>query len=704
MPRRAFHWSFGQWLAAHVLAASCGLLLALGAYLFSPVPASLWELSSLVGLWFVALIGLLGGRALRRRVRALESAARALAIGDIAAVRTAAEALGPALAGPEGGPEPRRDELQRTARALARTADLMEKREAGLSASARFTTALASSLDAARIADEVLRPVAALSDADCGLVFVLDAKTSLLQRLAALVPDPEDPAAACAARVSAQALRGRTPLLVRALPEGGTPGEASSVLAVPLVMHDRPVGVLCLGRKGPFTEEAITFAQAAARPLGLSLQNAMLHRDVERLALELQEANERLQERNAQLEDRSAEVEDANAQLRLQAEELALQGRRKTEFLAAVAHELRNPLAVISSATRLLEEGAGSAEARERAPGVIRRQSSLLSRLVDDLLDAARVGRGQLTLERRPLDLVELARHAAEAAAPAMRQKNHHLDLDLPDEEVWIDADAVRMQQVLGNLLHNAAKYTDPGGHVKLQVRREDGEAVARVRDDGIGLSPEALAGVFELFMQVDRAGARAQGGLGIGLALVRDLVELHGGTAVAKSAGLGLGSEFELRLPAREPPGEVTRRTLLPVAPPRALTVLVLDDDEDMAESMAELMRGWGHRVQVFHQPRPAIEAALKGHPDVVITDIGLQGDLDGYAVARELRAGLPGAPHTLLIALTGYCQPSDRRRAQEAGFDRHFSKPVDFDALRAALEEEAPPEGPVVQAADGR
>ncbi|MGC4116051.1 MAG: HAMP domain-containing sensor histidine kinase [Myxococcales bacterium] len=288
-------------------------------------------------------------------------------------------------------------------------------------------------------------------------------------------------------------------------------------------MHDRPVGVLCLGRKGPFTEEAIAFAQAAARPLSLSLQNAMLHRDVERLALELQEANERLQERNAQLEERTAEIEDANAQLRHQADALSSQGRRQTEFLAAVAHELRNPLAVISSATRLLEEGAGSRDSRERAPAVIRRQSSLLSRMVDDLLDAARVGRGQLTLERRPLDLVELARHAAEAAAPAMRQKNHQLELDLPPASVWVDADAVRIQQVLGNLLHNAAKYTDPGGHVKLQVRREADDAVVRVSDDGIGLAPEALAGVFELFMQVDRTGSRAQGGLGIGLALVRD-------------------------------------------------------------------------------------------------------------------------------------------------------------------------------------
>ncbi|MGC4116050.1 MAG: hypothetical protein QM765_15985 [Myxococcales bacterium] len=227
MRRRPFHWSFGQWLTAHVAAGWLALALALGVYFLSPGPSSLWDVTALLGLGLVALIGVLGGKALRRRVRALESAARALAIGDIAAVRTAAEALGPAVAGTDGGPEPKRDELQCAARALARTADLMEKREAGLTASARFTTALASSLDAARIADEVLRPVAALSDAGCGLVFVLDAKTSLLQRLAAFVPAPEDPAAACAARVSAQALRGRTPLLVRALAEGSGPGEAS---------------------------------------------------------------------------------------------------------------------------------------------------------------------------------------------------------------------------------------------------------------------------------------------------------------------------------------------------------------------------------------------------------------------------------------------------------------------------------------------
>lgn len=678
---RRFDFSLGQRLALLFAAAAAAVILPMAVRLAS-TPASTdssvrtqLELATVAGLAVLVLVGLFGTRALRRRVRALEDAARALALGDLAAARTAAES----------GPEPRHDELGRTQRALAFAAEILSRHEAGLTESARLSTALASSLDAARIAEEGLRPIAALSDAQSGLVYVLDPETSGLKLIASWVPRPGDPTASSAGRVAAQALRSRTPLVVQDLPDDGSCRLAGTVMAIPMVQHDRPVGVLCLGCSGTFSAEAAAFAQAAARPLGLSLQNALLHRHVERLALELQQANERLQERNAQLEERNAEVDAQNARLRQQAEELAAADRRKSELLAAVAHEVRNPLAAIATAVRLMEEDAGAPGVLERARAIVGRQSAMLSRLVEDLLDTARVGRGQLTLNRKRLDLLEVARHASEAAAPALRAKGHAFELVLPEGAVWVDGDPVRLQQILGNLLHNAAKYTDAGGHLRLEVWRDGDEAVVRVADDGIGLAPESLATVFDLFMQVDRRGARSEGGLGIGLALVRDLTELHGGRVTARSAGLNRGSEFEVRLPAADPPPCAVAEAPARCSPGGgALRVLVLDDDPDLAASMTELLRGWGHEVEEHHDGRSAIAAALARPPDCVLMDIGMSG-LDGYQVARELRSKLP---RTRLIALTGYGRPSDRRRALEAGFDLHFAKPVDFDVLRAALE----------------
>jgi two-component system CheB/CheR fusion protein len=389
----------------------------------------------------------------------------------------------------------------------------------------------------------------------------------------------------------------------------------------------------------------------------------------------LREAEERAERRR---------LEEA---LRQRAEELAEADRRKDEFLATLAHELRSPLATIRNAVQLMRLQGVADPTLERARDIVERQTRNLSRLVDDLLDLSRIGRDKMELRRERVDLSATAGLAVESARPLLDSRQHRLSVELAAEPLWLDADPVRLEQVITNLLNNAAKYTDPGGHVWLTTARDDGQAVLRVRDNGIGIPAELQARIFDLFMQSERALDRAQGGLGIGLTLVRRLVELHGGTIQVASPGAGRGSEFTVRLPlAVGPVGAAAAPAAAPEAAAAARTkrVMVVDDNRDGAESLAMLLRFWGHEPELAHDGPSAVELAEAARPDVVLLDIGLPG-MDGYQVARRLRDRLD--PRTMLVALTGYGQDEDRRRAREAGFDHHLIKPVDMDALRALL-----------------
>ena len=365
---------------------------------------------------------------------------------------------------------------------------------------------------------------------------------------------------------------------------------------------------------------------------------------------------------------------------------LAELDRRKDEFLAMLGHELRNPLAPISSAVQLLRLQKTETPLQKQACAIIERQVGQLNHLVDDLLEVSRITTGRVKLRREQVAISHIVERAVETAQPLITQHRHHLTVRLPAKPVWLNADAARLEQVVVNLLTNAAKYTEDGGRIELTVQRDGPDAVLRVRDTGIGIAPDLLPHVFDLFTQAERSLDRSQGGLGIGLCLVQRLTELHGGSVTAHSVP-GQGSEFVVRLPSTlawpAPPGP-------PLSAPVALLkkrcrVLVVDDNVDAAETLGMLLEFSGHEVRMVYDGLSALGTTLAWRPDAVLLDIGLPG-LSGYDVARRIRldASLEGI---VLIALTGYSQESDRQLAREAGFDHHLAKPTNFNVLEDLL-----------------
>jgi signal transduction histidine kinase len=380
----------------------------------------------------------------------------------------------------------------------------------------------------------------------------------------------------------------------------------------------------------------------------------------------------------------SAEQRRAEKKLRRQAEQLADADRRKDEFLATLAHELRNPLAPILHATELLGHGAPAAQS-EQARRVIRRQTEHLARVVDDLLDVSRITRDMVRLERRRMALGEAVATAVETCRPRLEARRHELVVELPAEPLWLDADPVRLAQILSNLLHNAIKFTPDGGRIWLTAAAAGGEITIAVRDTGVGMTPEVLASAFDLFAQGPPPFDRPHGGLGLGLTLVRRLAELHGGSVAAASDGPGRGSEFVVRLPAAAPPAApepAAARGEEAAAAARPRRVLVVDDNVDACDSLAVLLRLDGHEVGTAYDGPGALAAAERFKPEVLLLDLGLPG-LDGYEVARTLRAE-PGHDGMRIVAISGYGQPEDRERSRAAGIEEHLLKPVEPQRIR--------------------
>jgi PAS domain S-box-containing protein len=369
---------------------------------------------------------------------------------------------------------------------------------------------------------------------------------------------------------------------------------------------------------------------------------------------------------------------DAATAARVEAEAA---NRAKDEFLAMLGHELRNPLAPIQTALELMMIRGDDRTRRERE--VIARQVTHMVRLVGDLLDVSRIARGKIQLERAPVALTRVIDKAIEAAVPLIEERHHALAVDVAPD-LWLEADETRICQVISNLLTNAAKYTDRGGRIELRARRDGGDLVITVRDNGIGIAPALLPHLFDLFVQGKRTIERAEGGLGLGLAIVRSLVALHGGRVTARSDGPGRGSEVEVRLPALEHGAAPAARAPAPIAAARAAhRILVVDDNVDAADLLAELLAGMGYETRTVYDGRAALAADAEFAPDIALLDIGLP-ELDGYEVARRLRAR--GRP-VRLVALTGYGRDTDRAAALAAGFDAHLVKPVELTALDAAL-----------------
>jgi signal transduction histidine kinase len=390
-----------------------------------------------------------------------------------------------------------------------------------------------------------------------------------------------------------------------------------------------------------------------------------------------------LQQRTRQMADERVALAQAEAARRA-AEET---NRRKDEFIAMLSHELRNPLAPIRAATEVIRRVAAPEPTLTRASEVINRQVSHLTRLVDELLDVSRISQGRVTLKREQVDLERVITHGVETARPIIEARRQKLAVSLPGAPVWVSGDFVRLSQVIANLLNNAAKYTHEGGRIEIAASASQGQAVVVVRDNGAGIESHLLPHVFDLFVQGERSLDRSQGGLGIGLTLVRHLVELHQGRVEAHSGGAGRGSAFKVMLPCISAVGQPKADVaVVAEVPSVGRRVLVVDDNVDAAESIAMFLRLEGHEVKVVIDAYQVISAATVFAPHAVLLDIGLPG-LSGYEIARRLRQQ-PGNEGTALIALTGYGQKDDRDRAMAAGFDYHFIKPADPSAVQAAIQ----------------
>jgi GAF domain-containing protein len=423
-----------------------------------------------------------------------------------------------------------------------------------------------------------------------------------------------------------------------------------SLLGAPLLVGGWATGIIRVGSTQPrrFSEDDARLLQLVADRVALAIENAHLH-----------EADRRAR----------SEAEAAN--------------RAKDHFLAMLAHELRNPLAPIRSGFYVIGERLGDDPVVQRAREIVERQLTHLTRLLDDLLDVARITQGKIELLKVPVELGGAVAEAMEATRSLIESRDHRISLELPDTPIRLEADPTRLVQIIGNLLNNAAKYTPPGGRIVLTARQDAGWVVLSVRDTGVGIPEKMLPRIFDLFAQVDPSPARSEGGLGIGLTLVRRLVELHGGEVSARSEGKGQGSEFIARLPAARgvPPGS-DMRPASRRGPARS--VLVVEDNLDSAQMLQACLELAGHRVLVTGNGVDAVTLALRERPDVMLVDIGLPV-LDGNEVARRVRAAL--GPAVVLIALTGYGRPADRQRALEAGFDDHLVKPVDPDQLTGLI-----------------
>jgi PAS domain S-box-containing protein len=362
--------------------------------------------------------------------------------------------------------------------------------------------------------------------------------------------------------------------------------------------------------------------------------------------------------------------------------------RRKDEFLATLAHELRNPLAPISSAIEILKVARDDPETSANALAIMDRQVSQMVRLVDDLLDVARISTGKVEIRKRRIDLAAAVKNAIETSLPLIDRAGQTLRVQEPPEPIYVDGDKTRLAQVFANLLNNSSKYSDRGQAIELRISKRDGLAVVTIKDSGIGIPAEALPRVFDMFSQADRSIGRSQGGLGIGLFLVRRVVDMHGGAVEARSDGPGCGSEFTVRLPtveSKEIETSADEDTAIPAAKKR---VLVVDDNEDGAEALATHLRIKGHDVRAAFDGAEAVAAAEAFRPDVMFIDLGMP-TLDGHEAAKQIRSR-PWGRKVLLVALTGWGQTEDRKRSHQAGFDHHIVKPADPEVIARLINTE--------------
>jgi len=575
------------------------------------------------------------------------------------------------------------DEMRLLAQAFGAAAVALEKREQRLRTDRRIASASGSSLSKEAVAEAALSAVCEYAKAEAGALYWVESG-GLVPIAAKGVPRGGE----LAARVVEQ----KRPLLDPDVP----------LAAVPVRVHDEVIGVLVVAELRERDPELISFLEAAALQLSFGLQNVKAYSQIHGLMLQLGQKNEQIQAQMEELQAQNEELQvqgeeirvqvralkDSEERLRVHARELATVDQRRTEFLAFLAHELRNPLAAISNSLYVLLNARGDGAVRDRAELVMTRQTKQLARLVDDLLDVTRISSGKMRLRLEVVDLASVARECVEDCRGRAAQAGQSLVLELPARPVPVKGDRSRLTQVLGNLLDNAIKFGGQGQPVRLSLVAEPGkQAELTVEDHGVGIDAALLPRLFQPFSQADSSLDRHKSGLGLGLALVKTVIELHGGTVLAQSEGLGRGSRFTVLLPVAE--GETraaapSRRGALPVPGRR---VLIIEDNPDTALAMKDSMELSGHEVRTAQDGTGGLEEARAFLPDVVLCDLGLPG-IDGYEVARRIRAD-DRLEHLFLVALSGYATEADRERSRAAGFDRHLAKPPDIDALEKLIEE---------------
>lgn len=623
------------------------------------------------------------------------------------------------------------NEMTRIGQAFGAAAVALEQRELRLGAERQVARAIAVSLDKSAVATAALRAITEHVRAEIAVIYWHEPRVARLSVIGRhgvgaasdLAVDEGVPGQAAQERRLVR-LRDIPPEAAFSVKLGYDEAPARDVVALPITFHDELLGVLLVASLREFCTASIDFLESSARRLGVGLNNVRSHERIHQLLAEveaqrerIQAQNETLQAQNEEIQAQSEEVQAQNEELQAQGEEIRVQNdqlteqteqlrdhatrlaeadRRKTEFLGLLAHELRNPLAGISNSLFVLSRPDLGGDRASAAHAIIGRQTRQLTRLIDDLLDITRVTRGKVKLKSEPLDLAELMRDCLDDYRPTLEKAGLTLSIRVPDASVMVRGDHARLCQIIGNLIDNAAKFTNAGKRVTVALATDasTGQARIEVADEGIGIDRAAFARLFQPFSQGDPNLTRANGGLGLGLALVKSLVEMHDGSVEAYSEGVGKGARFVVCLPllhgvtprdAEKMPDSV-RSIKFKTAPCR---ILIIEDNADVAESLSTALGAEGHDVRVAGTAQEGLDLAHVFHPDVLLCDIGLPL-MDGYEVARRFRAD-DELRSVYLVAVTGYASEKDREDAVHAGFDRHVPKPPDLEQLSAVLAEVA-------------
>lgn len=617
------------------------------------------------------------------------------------------------------------NEILQLGRAFGTAATALEQREQRIRADARVAAAAASSLDKEQIAKSALQQLVEHAHADVGVMYWRDQGSDLLQPIAQHALNEQIGSVRIGDGVPGLAARDYRTVVTRDIPRdtsfriklGYDEAPPRVVVAVPIVFREKLQGVLLVASLRDIDDNALSFLNGAGVQLGIGFQNVRAFEEIERLLAdvsdknlfiqaqneelqaqneEIQAQSEELQAQSEELQSQSEEIQAQNEELRQQTEELldrtqqlSEAGERKNEFLGVLAHELRNPMAAITNSLMIAKRTTPGSAPSARAQAVIERQAQHLIRLVDDLLDITRISRGKIEIQRERLDLIKIVRDCIEDQRLSLEQKDLMLAVDLPKTPVWIDGDSARLCQIFGNLLNNALKFSDGDKQIDviLKADQKTRQVELRIVDRGIGIEPELLPRLFEPFMQGNVTLARSSGGLGLGLALVKTLVELHHGSVKVRSDGRGAGSEFIVRLPLQDAPAtaKTVPLTKNASADTKRRRLLIVEDNADVALSLRELLELDGHEIAIARNGLEGIELAATFRPQAILCDIGLP-DMDGYELVRRFRAS-KHLRDTLLIALSGYTSEADKKLAKQSGFDSHLAKPPNLDHLREVL-----------------